>query len=106
MLYTGEVRKIDADILHARLLNGEITLVPPLGYSPTGEMFNLTVESVAAAVAATLRADKLLFLLETGSRTRTATPARARGIRRGKACSARGTVADDIRLFLPPALAA
>ncbi len=64
LLYAGEVRKVNADMLQARLLDGEIALVSPLGYSPTGEIFNLTVEDVAAAVAAALRADKLIFLLE------------------------------------------
>lgn len=64
MLYTGEVRKVDAEMLRARLGDGEIAMISPLGYSPTGEIFNLTVEEVAAAAAAALAAEKLIFLLE------------------------------------------
>lgn len=63
--YTGEVRRVDGEAI-ARLLDQELlVLIPPLGYSPTGEVFNLRAEAVATAVATTLRADKLLLLLET-----------------------------------------
>ena len=36
----------------------------PLGYSPTGETFNLSAEDVATAAAIYLRADKLIFLTD------------------------------------------
>jgi amino-acid N-acetyltransferase len=47
--YTGAVRKVDVQALRGRLDAGEIVLVSPLGYSPTGEAFNLTVEDVATS---------------------------------------------------------
>ncbi|MPZ46187.1 MAG: amino-acid N-acetyltransferase [Betaproteobacteria bacterium] len=65
MLHTGEVRKVDAIGIRAALDTGAIVLLPPLGYSPTGEMFNITVENVAARAAIALKADKLLFLVDT-----------------------------------------
>ncbi|MGZ3241860.1 MAG: amino-acid N-acetyltransferase, partial [Burkholderiaceae bacterium] len=37
----------------------------PLGFSPTGEIFNLTMEDVAVSAAIALRADKLIFISET-----------------------------------------
>ena len=37
----------------------------PVGYSPTGEAFNLRNADVAKAVAIGLRADKLVFVLES-----------------------------------------
>jgi amino-acid N-acetyltransferase len=40
---------------------GDVVLVPHLGYSPTGEVFNLSWEDVAENVAIALRADKLLM---------------------------------------------
>jgi amino-acid N-acetyltransferase len=58
--YTGAVRKVDAAGILRRLDAGEVVLVPHLGYSPTGEVFNLAWEDVAATVAMSLRADKLL----------------------------------------------
>src|ERR687891_676456 len=58
--FTGAVRKVDAAGIARRLDAGEVVLVPPLGYSPTGEVFNLAWEDVAAGVAVGLKADKLL----------------------------------------------
>lgn len=62
--HTGEVRRIDGEAIRERLASGAVVLVSPLGYSPTGEVFNLYAEDVAFAVARELRADKLLFLLD------------------------------------------
>ena len=62
--HTGEVRRIDTDAIQQRLDDGAIVLASPLGYSPTGETFNLTVNEVATAIAIALQADKLLFLTE------------------------------------------
>jgi amino-acid N-acetyltransferase len=59
--FTGAVRKVDAAALSAHLDVADIVLVPPLGYSATGEVFNLAWEDVAESVAVALRADKLLM---------------------------------------------
>jgi len=59
--FTGAVRKVDAAGIARRLDAGEVVLVPPLGYSPTGEVFNLAWEDVAEGVAVALKADKLLI---------------------------------------------
>jgi amino-acid N-acetyltransferase len=64
MMFTGEVRKIRADAIRRCLDDEDVVLVPPLGYSPTGEIFNLTLEDVAAQTAIALKADKLLFLMD------------------------------------------
>jgi amino-acid N-acetyltransferase len=61
---TGVVRKVDADAIHFTLSNGAIVLISPLGFSPTGEAFNLTMEDVATSVATALKADKLILLTE------------------------------------------
>ena len=62
---TGVVRKVDSDALRFTLSNGAIVLLSPLGFSPTGEAFNLTMEDTACAVATALKADKLILLTET-----------------------------------------
>lgn len=62
--YTGEVRRVDAEAIKQRLDNGAIVLLSPLGYSPTGEVFNLTALEVATATAIALGSDKLLCLVE------------------------------------------
>ena len=63
-LHTGEVRKINAAAINKQLADGTIVLLPPLGYSPTGEVFNLSAEDVATAASIALKADKLVFLTE------------------------------------------
>jgi len=71
MLYTGEVRKIDADAIRRRLDDNELVLISPLGYSPTGEIFNLILEDVAAECAIALQAEKLIILTdEAGAKNR------------------------------------
>jgi amino-acid N-acetyltransferase len=62
--HTGEVRRIDAAAIQAHLDNQRIVLLSPLGYSPTGEVFNLSAGEVATATAIALQADKLIMLSE------------------------------------------
>ncbi len=58
--YTGKVRKVDTYGLDEMLFNGSIVLVSPIGYSVTGETFNLTYTEVATEIAVALEADKLI----------------------------------------------
>jgi amino-acid N-acetyltransferase len=69
MQFTGEVRRVQAEAIRQRLDVGELVLVSPLGYSPTGEIFNLTLEDVAAETAIALNADKLIFLIDAAGIT-------------------------------------
>ncbi len=59
--YTGSVRKVDAQAISGCLDAGNIAIVSPVGYSPTGEVFNLAMEDAAVATATALRAEKLIF---------------------------------------------
>lgn len=60
--HTGEVRKVADDDIIKQLALGNVVLLSPLGFSPTGEAFNLTNTEVASTVAAALKADKLIML--------------------------------------------
>lgn len=62
---TGVTRKIAYETIHPILNAGGLVLLSPLGFSPTGEIFNLTMEDVAVNAAIALRADKLIFITET-----------------------------------------
>lgn len=64
MQYTGQVRRADGAAIRARLDHGELVLLSPIGYSLTGEAFNLTMEELATHVAITLKAEKLIFVIE------------------------------------------
>jgi amino-acid N-acetyltransferase len=61
-LHTGVVRKVDAASIRQLLDVGTVVLASPLGFSPTGEAFNLTMEDAATAIAAALKADKLILI--------------------------------------------
>ncbi|MEN3367436.1 MAG: amino-acid N-acetyltransferase [Burkholderiales bacterium] len=63
--FTGVARRIAYETIHPILSAGNLVLLSPLGFSPTGEAFNLTMEDVAVAAATALRADKLIFITET-----------------------------------------
>lgn len=60
--YSGEVRRVDGAAVRAALDSGAVALLSPLGYSPTGEVFNVLAEDVATSTAIELHASKLLFL--------------------------------------------
>ncbi|HZX28596.1 MAG TPA: amino-acid N-acetyltransferase [Telluria sp.] len=62
---TGIVRRIAADTITGILDTDSLVLLSPLGFSPTGEIFNLTMEDVAVSAAIELHADKLIFITET-----------------------------------------
>jgi amino-acid N-acetyltransferase len=65
--YTGSVRRVEKEPILQSLSKGAIVLVPPLGFSPTGEAFNLSFEDVASTVAINLGADKLIFITDEKS---------------------------------------
>ncbi len=60
--YSGVVRKIHSRAISQQLSNGHIVLLPPIGFSRTGELFNLQSEQLAAEAATSLRAEKLIYL--------------------------------------------
>jgi amino-acid N-acetyltransferase len=57
---TGLVRRIDTVGINDHLNDGSIVLLSPMGYSSTGEVFNLSHEDVATQAAIALKADKLI----------------------------------------------
>ncbi len=59
--HTGEVRRIDRKGIGRLLDERSIVLLSSLGYSPTGEIFNLACEDVATRAAIDLAADKLVL---------------------------------------------
>lgn len=60
--HTGEVRRIDNQAIEELLRHDNMVLLSNLGFSPTGEVFNLKGEEVATQAAIQLKADKLILL--------------------------------------------
>uniref|UniRef100_UPI0040545C34 amino-acid N-acetyltransferase n=1 Tax=Niveibacterium sp. SC-1 TaxID=3135646 RepID=UPI0040545C34 len=63
-LYTGRVRRVVADEIAADLDQQNVVLLSCLGFSPSGEIFNLAMEDVAEQVAIALKAEKLIYLCD------------------------------------------
>ncbi|HQQ62035.1 MAG TPA: amino-acid N-acetyltransferase [Pseudomonadales bacterium] len=63
--HTGEVRRVDADAIRSALDHHAIVVLPCLGYSASGEIFNLAIENIATHVAQALDADKLIAFIAT-----------------------------------------
>ena len=59
-LFTGQPRKVHAQRIESALNAGALVLLSPMGYSPSGQAFNLAADELAADVALALNADKLL----------------------------------------------
>lgn len=68
--YTGTVRRVDIEGLQLGLRHHQVVLIPPLGYAPTGEVFNLNTRDIATEVAQALAADKLIYLTAGDMRAR------------------------------------
>ncbi len=99
--FTGEVRKIAAEAIADRLDGGEIVLLSPIGYSLTGEVFNLTLEDVATATAIALKAEKLVFLLDHGDTVNARGEPVSRIIASEAQRLARELPEGDMKLYLP-----
>ncbi len=64
--YTGKVRSVEKDAIQRALNLRDIVLVSPLGYSLTGEVFNVSFAEVAVQVGIELGADKLIAYNDDG----------------------------------------
>ena len=116
--HTGEVRKVDALSIQKRLNDGELVLLSPLGYSPTGEAFNLSLEDVAVSAAIALDADKLIFLMDSqgvfnlrGELLREMTAEKAKNLLKNVQHNAQHNetpvnFSDDVNYYLPAAVRA
>lgn len=62
--HTGKVRRVNSKPLQTVLDSGAVALLSPLGYSPTGETFNLAVADIAMHVATAIKADKLIAFVD------------------------------------------
>jgi amino-acid N-acetyltransferase len=105
--HTGEVRKIDAEGIRRRLDDHEVVLLSPIGFSPTGDVFNCTLEDVATSTAIALAADKLIFLTETAG----ALDAKGKVIseltvKEAGELTAQNNLPEDVQIYLPCAVKA
>ncbi len=63
---TGKVRSVDGQGILEIVQKEGIPLLSPLGYSITGEMFNLSFADIGVSVASQIEADKILIFNDDG----------------------------------------
>lgn len=63
--FVGDIEAVDADVLRKQLDNGLMPVVSPLSCDAAGTILNINADTVAAAIAAELNAEKLI--LATGA---------------------------------------
>jgi acetylglutamate kinase len=60
--FVGDIDAVDADILRKQLDNGLMPVVSPLSCDASGTLLNINADTVAAAIAAELNAEKLILV--------------------------------------------
>jgi acetylglutamate kinase len=60
--FVGDIDSVDADILRKQLDNGLMPVVSPLSCDESGTLLNINADTVAAAIAAELNAEKLVLM--------------------------------------------
>lgn len=59
--FVGDIDSVEADILVSQLDNGFMPVVSPVSCDETGTLLNINADTVAAAIAAELNAEKLIL---------------------------------------------
>jgi acetylglutamate kinase len=64
--FVGRPHKVKTNVLEIALRGGLIPVVASLGVNARGEFLNINADDLAAALAVALKADRLLYLTESG----------------------------------------
>ena len=62
--YVGKITKINAEALQMLANDAYIPVVAPIGMGKNGESYNINADTVAGAIAAALKAEKLILLTD------------------------------------------
>ena len=61
----GEITSVNVPFLSLLLQNGMMPVIAPIGVGEGGQLYNINADLAAGAVAATLKAEKLVYLSDT-----------------------------------------
>lgn len=62
--FVGDVASVDTSALETLTQNDFVPVIAPIGLGPNGEAYNINADTVAGAVAAALKAEKLVLLTD------------------------------------------
>jgi amino-acid N-acetyltransferase len=68
-LFTGKVERIDVELLRSLVAQGVVPIIPPLGFDGDGKTYRVNSDAMAVAVAAQLKAIKLIFVTASAGLT-------------------------------------
>jgi len=60
--FVGDIESVDADVLRTQLASGLVPVISPLSADADGTLLNINADTVAAALAASLEAEKLILV--------------------------------------------
>lgn len=64
--FVGNIVRINTRVLEMLATDEYIPVVAPIGIGPNGESYNINADTVAAALASAMRAEKVIFLTDVG----------------------------------------
>ncbi|BDG61310.1 acetylglutamate kinase [Caldinitratiruptor microaerophilus] len=62
--FVGDVAAVDAQVIESLTASGFVPVIAPIGLGADGQPYNINADTVAAEVAAALRAEKLVLLTD------------------------------------------
>jgi acetylglutamate kinase len=62
--FVGEIEKVNTSLIHTLIDNGFIPVIAPIGSDSEGNTYNINADYAAVAIAAALKAEKLVFLTD------------------------------------------
>lgn len=62
--FVGKIENVNADLLGHLIKDEYIPVIAPIGTDEAGQTYNINADSVAAAVAISVKAEKLIFLTD------------------------------------------
>lgn len=62
--YVGDIKKINKTLLQLLLENDYVPVIPSLGVDTSGHVFNINADNLAANIAISLKAKKLIFITD------------------------------------------
>jgi len=60
--FVGDIASVDADVLRTQIASGLVPVISPLSADESGTLLNINADTVAAALAAALDAEKLILV--------------------------------------------
>ncbi len=60
--FVGDIESVDTDVVQTHLANGLVPVISPLSADSDGTLLNINADTVAAALAAALNAEKLILV--------------------------------------------